>query len=72
VDVVWLYARPGVHMSQEVLIDYRALREAVAAYDAMVAARPLKPPPRRVHVDAPERSSYHALLEDIRKGAYRA
>jgi hypothetical protein len=57
-------------MSQEVLIDYQALRDACAAYDAMVATRPLKPPPTRAPVDAPPRSAYLALREDIRKGVY--
>jgi hypothetical protein len=72
--VARLYARPHfpleVHVSTEVIIDYRALREAVAAYDAMVEARPLKPPPTRAFVEAPPRSAYHALREDIRKGVY--
>ncbi len=57
-------------MSQEVLIDYRALRDACVAYDAMVAARPLKPPARTFDAEAPARTSHYALLEDIRKGAY--
>jgi hypothetical protein len=47
----------------------RERKRAVSAYDAMRAARPLKPPPLPRTVYAP-RASEVALLRDIREGAY--